>query len=236
MRYQGSKTRLIKHIKPILDEAREPHQPYVEPFVGGGNFMVAMEGDRVGADLFGPTVQALTLIRDHAKDLPKNNREFTEQDYQAVRRDPSHPMHGFAGFAYSFGGKFYAGWARAVSSKGDPRDFVAEAYRAARKQSPGLQGVTLLNTGYDSLPTCAQCLVYCDPPYAQTNGYVTGGFDHAKFWAWCRDMANQGHTVFVSERTAPGWAEVVWEGSLRRNLIKAQDYRPRDPERLYRVN
>lgn len=44
MKYMGSKRRLWKDIGPIILENRREGQWYVEPFVGGCNSLVNVEG------------------------------------------------------------------------------------------------------------------------------------------------------------------------------------------------
>lgn len=45
------------------------------------------------------------------------------------------------------------------------------------------------------------------------------GFDHDKFWVWAKELSKRC-TVFVSEYTAPDWAEVVWEKKVTSSLTK----------------
>ena len=81
----GSKRRIAKYILPIMLEHRNPDQWWVEPFVGGGNMIDKVDGLRLGSDANKWAIQALLSIRDHADELPKNNREFTEEDYNKLK-------------------------------------------------------------------------------------------------------------------------------------------------------
>lgn len=49
-------------------------------------------------------------------------------------------------------------------------------------------------------------VVYCDPPYAGTNGYGRE-FDHDAFWQWCR---TRDFPVYVSEYRAPEDFISIW--------------------------
>ena len=51
-------------------------------------------------------------------------------------------------------------------------------------------------------------VVYCDPPYANTRGYISGAFDNAAFWDWVR---TRDYPVFVSEYAAPEDFTPVWQ-------------------------
>ena len=53
---------------------------------------------------------------------------------------------------------------------------------------------------YDAVEIADGAVVYCDIPYVGTDGYVTGGFDHGKFYDWVR---NSPHMVVVSEYRMP---------------------------------
>lgn len=50
MKYMGSKNRLSKHILPIMLKHRKEGMAWVEPFVGGGNIIDKVKGERIGAD------------------------------------------------------------------------------------------------------------------------------------------------------------------------------------------
>jgi len=81
----GSKSRIAKHIIPIMLSNRKQNQTWVEPFVGGGNMIDKITGPRIGADANINAINALKIIRDRAADLPKNNSEFTEADYNKLK-------------------------------------------------------------------------------------------------------------------------------------------------------
>ena len=201
MKYLGSKRLIAKHILPVMLSIRRPGQIWVEPFVGGGNMIERVTGPRIGADVNRWAIEALQAIRDEPEKLPKNNSEFTEKDWDRLRSGEwDYKYKGFAGFAYSFGAQWLDSWSR--DSAGS--DYVRAAYNSAQKQSLKLQGVKLVCASYKELYIPPESFIYCDPPYERTAGYKgTKRFDHAEFWQWCRDMANEGHTVFVSEYKAP---------------------------------
>jgi len=50
MKYMGSKTRIAKHILPIILKNRKPGQWYVEPFAGGMNTIYQISGNRLASD------------------------------------------------------------------------------------------------------------------------------------------------------------------------------------------
>jgi DNA adenine methylase len=215
MKYMGSKNRIAKDILPIILQDRKPNQYYVEPFVGGANMIDKVTGLRIGADINEYLIEALLFIRDFPDCLPKDNTEFTEQDYADIRlnKDKNKPLTGFAGFAYSFGAKWFGGWARCKKNT----DYISTGYRGALKQSPFIQGVDFRHSIYQDLEIPPNSIIYCDPPYRGTTGYKDK-FDHDIFWQWCRDKSNEGHTVYISEYSAPEDFICVWEKEIISSL------------------
>lgn len=78
------------------------------------------------------------------------------------------------------------------------------------------------------------CLIYCDPPYANTSGYRSGDFDSAAFWQRVRWLEGWGHTVIVSEYAAPDDFSCVWQQSVKANLRTRNGAESRT-ERLFRL-
>lgn len=221
MKYMGSKNRIAEHILPIMLAERKPDQWWVEPFVGGGNMIDKVGGKRLGSDLNYFAIDALLSIRDHMDELPRDNTQFTETDYNKLRISQYCAHMGYAGFAFSYAGKWLGGWCR---DKDRRRDYVKEAYGNAKKQSAKLQGVELVNLSYLDLPIPPSSLLYCDPPYSGTIQYchadIEDDFNYPVFWQWCRERAVEGHTVFVSEYDAPADFKCVWSKKIVSSLTK----------------
>lgn len=66
--------------------------------------------------------------------------------------------------------------------------------------------LTILNAKYDDVEIKPDSVIYCDPPYKDTKGYVAGGFNHDAFYDWCR---KQTELTFISEYTMPDDFDVV---------------------------
>lgn len=216
MKYMGSKNRIAKDIVPIMLSKRINNQWWVEPFVGGGNIIDKVTGKRLGADINKYVIDALIAIRDNVLDLPKNNKEFTEYDYNELKKNDDYKYKGYAGFTFSYGAKWLGGWSR--NSKKN-RDYVREAYQNALNQSPKLKGVKFINVDYLNLKIPENSLIYCDPPYKGTTKYKDA-FNHTIFWEWCRDKVNEGHTLFVSEYNAPNDFDCVFKKEIVSSLTK----------------
>ena len=71
-----------------------------------------------------------------------------------------------------------------------------------------LQSLQRYSTDYRDVPIERGGVVYCDPPYKDAGGYVTGAFDHDAFYDWAR---NAEFPVYVSEYSMPEDFIPVWE-------------------------
>lgn len=221
----GGKKRLGKRIVSDIYARLEQDDIYPvdccwwEPFVGGGNVIEHVQGVAFGTDANSLIIDALIAIRDNPESLPKDNTEYTEQDYKDRKPSPLAPI------AYSVGGKMWCGWKR-----GDGRDYVAEAYRSAKKQSPKFRYKRFLCGDYTEFDFGANMIIYCDPPYQCTTKYKHD-IDHDEFFDWCRVQAKDNH-VFVSEYSAPDDFELVAEYSHNTTFSGKPK---KTVERLFRV-
>lgn len=211
MQYLGGKSRLAGQIRDaiISHVGDTTGRTYWEPFLGGAGAFdrIAPAFERaVGSDIH-PDVAALWQAVFQEGWVPPES--VTEDEYQAARgwSEPS-ALRGFIGFGCSFGGKWFGGYARS-SGRDHPNESRRNVIRS-RDRIVGNVPVTILNCGFKDITPAAGDVVYCDPPYADTTGYTTGGFDHAEFWAWADELTSRGVRVFVSELTAPeGWV-CIW--------------------------
>lgn len=220
MKYVGSKSRLAKHILPIILSSRTPGQLYVEPFVGGCNCIEHVTGPRLANDSHRPLIamwrkliegwippiyskEEYIHIRDHRKDYP---------DY----------VVGWVGFNLSYCGKYFAGFAGKVSTKQGIRDYQQEARTNVLKQVPKLKDVQFENTTFFNFYPPTDSIVYCDPPYAGTTGY-TVSFDQEAFWEWCSLLAKRC-TVYVSEYDCPIPHKIVYKKKVKSSLSANREY------------
>lgn len=218
MKYMGSKSRIAKHILPIILKDRKEGQLYWEPFVGGANMIDKVDGNRLGSDVNSHLVMALNLIKDNPQSIPD---VITELDYAEAQKNRCSGLDGFIGFAMSFGGKYFGGYRRDVAgTKGCAENMRTQTRRSkasAVKQSKLIQGVDFICQSYSAIKPKNPAVIYCDPPYADTTKYKDD-FDHGKFWQWCREMSQIGHQVFISEYNAPDDFECVWQKEIQSGL------------------
>lgn len=201
MKYMGSKNRHSKELVPILSENRTPGQTYVEPFVGGFNMIDKMENPRLASDIHPYLIALFKAIQRGW--IPPDN--ISEEEYLTIRanKDKYPPeLVGFVGFGCSYSGKWFDGYARGNDAEGKPRNYCQEAKRNILKQTENLNGIKIRNAHYQELEIPNNSIIYCDPPYKGTTQYHVK-FDHDAFWDWVREKVSEGHTVYVSEYSAP---------------------------------
>lgn len=223
MKYIGSKQRLAKHIVLILQKTIDDSGAtyYIEPFVGGANIIDKIKCEnRIGADNNEYLITLLQKVRDGW--LPE--KEYTEEDYKAAKKDKSlYPPEAiaFMGFGMSFGGKFFDGFARGKDKNGKSRNYFLETYRSLQKQAPNLAGIEFVHSDFRelSIPKNAEnCVVYCDPPYHnREQGYKSKNFPFEEFCEWVRKLSENNH-VFISEYEMPSDFECIEEWEIRMTM------------------
>lgn len=216
MKYMGSKARIVKEILPIILSERKPEQWYVEPFAGGMNSICEVTGNRIANDVHYHLIKMWEeLIRGW---IPT---KITREEYSEIRSNKSrYPSHfvGWVGFNCSYSGKWFGGFAGETKTKiGTIRDYQIEAINNVKNQIDKMKGVVFKNKSYYELELPPNSIVYCDPPYEGTTKY-SNEFDHVRFWKWVRKISRQGHTVFVSEYSAPEDFECVWQKEVSSSL------------------
>lgn len=77
-----------------------------------------------------------------------------------------------------------------------------------------LERLELSSHSYCDIKILPNSVIYCDPPYKGTVGYITT-FDHEEFWEWVR---NQAEPVFVSEYAAPKDIKVLMAFNHKKSL------------------
>lgn len=217
MKFQGGKYRHRAAIaKLILEQGRDR---YMEPFVGGAN--VLMEVAPHMPAQAGDSHADLVLMWSAVADGWKPPSTVSEDEYRALKCAAPSPLRGFAGYAQSWAGKWFGGYAR-----GDGRNYADEARRAVLRQAPLIATAEFRNVGYEQWRPEADCVVYCDPPYQDTTNLAQCvSFDHSQFWQTMGQWTDQGAAVLVSERQAPaGWEPVLPLSSVRNLGLNIDKY------------
>jgi DNA adenine methylase len=182
-------------------------RPFWDAFCGGLSMSLALSERGVGCATDGnPALISLYQAVADGWDPPST---VTEDEYRAARGLPdSDPRKAFYGFGCSFGGKWFAGFARDPKRAPDDRRNFADTARRALLRDVGLlreRGVTFAHLDFLAVePGPINAVLYLDPPYAGTTVYgATGAFDYPRFYGRVREWSR--HTdVFISEYRMPG--------------------------------
>ena len=211
MLYLGGKTRSGREIAKCILSLTSHRTHYLEPFFGGGSSCIHLasqfEDVRVG-----DVHEDLILMWQAVQEGWRAPLHVTNEEYNRLKFAKPSALRGFAGFACSFGGKWFGGYAR--DGTDESRSYAKpQAYRIDEIGSIlRLSKAMILNVSYEQWDH-KKGVVYCDPPYAGTTKYATW-FDSARFWKTMDKWSEEGATVFVSEYKAPTHWEQVWESTI----------------------
>jgi len=229
MRYLGGKSKTANQIAAYLNQIRQPSQPYWEPFVGAGWILERIKGQPIFASDANPHLIELWRAVQAGWIPPEL---VTEEDYkEAMAGELTNPMTAFVGFACSYGGKWFGGYAR-----GEDRNWAKEGQQSLlSKIARSDNGIHFFYAAFlECFVPAYNCLVYCDPPYENTTGYgAVGEFDTVAFWERVRWLENHGHTVVVSEYQAPDDFSCVLEMPTKTDMHTKNGKSPRI-EKLFR--
>ena len=218
MRYMGSKNRISKELKVIIESyINENTEGYLEPFVGGANIIDKINcKNKIGSDIHKQLIALLNYVKDENNYLPEI---ITEEEYYRVKNNQNEYEDwyiGLVGFCGSFGSRYFGGYAR--HSKGDNSGkWSAGAIRTIEKQRTNLKDITFIHRSFLDIKEndYKNYVIYCDIPYRNTTKYSkTELFPYDEFYKWCKVMA-KNNTVLVSEYSMPDDFECIWEKDVK---------------------
>jgi len=208
MKYLGSKRRIAQEILEIILKDRGD-RPYVEPFCGGCNSLINVNGVRYANDI-NSYVIAMFKESVAGRIFPD---VITEEQYKHIKnnKDEDPALTGFVGIACSFMGKWFCTYARNDSKNRDMvQPFSRRASTNLQRETPFVMDIIFTSVPYDQMNIPPNSVIYCDPPYSDTIQYGYEFYDD-QFYNWCRDMKKQGHTIFISEYDMPEDFKCVWQ-------------------------
>ena len=85
------------------------------------------------------------------------------------------------------------------TDSGNVRNILQSLERLERlEELERLEGLEITNLSYKDVQIEENSVIYCDPPYVNTNCYKID-FNHNEFYGWCRNQKN----CFISEYSMP---------------------------------
>lgn len=226
MRYQGGKSFSAKHIAPIISE-KANGKCFVSLFCG----CCAVESKVAGYTriiLNDKHKYLISMLKgvQAGYELPDT---ITEEQYKYIRqhKDEDPVLTGFVGFASSYGGRWFEGYAR-----GGNRNYTAESKRSLLRDMKTLLSAEITCGDYRTVEIPPNSVIYADPPYANTKQYGEK-FDSEAFWEYMRALAKDGHIVYVSELKAPSDFDCIWSREQRRSMDNSRDNNFAVTEKLF---
>ncbi|MDO4563932.1 MAG: DNA adenine methylase [Clostridia bacterium] len=227
--YQGGKSKIARAIASVIVQAGGRCNTFVSLFCGSCAAESKITGFQrmILNDKHEYLISLLQGVQD-GYELPET---ITFEQYQYIRenKDADRVLSGFVGFACSFGGKWFRGYARSNGV----RNYAASGKRALLKDMATLKNATFVCGDYRQLPIPPGAVIYADPPYKNTTGYLGEKFDTDEFWAYMRLLARAGHLVFVSEMEAPDDFVCIWQQSVARTLNVNKNNQLKVTEKLF---
>lgn len=232
----GSKSRIAKDLVPILSKHLTKDRWYVEPFAGGMNMMCNVNHpNRIANDSNNYLIamwrflaygNSYTFPKEINKEKYSSYRQaFNEMGFSGDGNTTYEALIGWYGFMGSFNGRFFDGGYSGHDVNG--RDYIGAQIRNTLSQVEKLNGVRFESGDYYDMIIPIDSVIYCDPPYQDTKQYSTSkGFNHDRFWQWCREKTNKGCDVLISEYKAPHDFVCVWQKQVTNAMDTTKTYKP----------
>lgn len=203
MQYLGGKSNLIKRIASVIKDFNPGPEFIWEPFCGGTGATVGLarafpDALVIASDWSADLMEAIKFLDEGGTIEGLDDEKFKATKAMATPYDKA------VQYFMTFGGKPLDSPARPFPK------YERNLLSGQRKLIDTPNIVFRPAMSYEECKPLSGHVVYCDPPYAGTEGYRgTPEFDHDKFWQWAKDTSRICD-VFVSEKTVPVCADVVW--------------------------
>lgn len=200
----------------------------VSLFCGACNVEAKVKGyDEIICNDNQPYLIALFKALQDGYDLPE---VITEEDYHYVKdhKDENPALTGFVGFACSFGGKWFGGYARDKAQV----NYALRGKKSLAQKMKGLMDAKFTCLDYRDVELPDGCVIYADPPYDNTTQYENVRFNSNDFWEYAREVSKT-HLMFISELSAPEDFVSIWHKQITRTLDRNKSNQFKATENLY---
>lgn len=212
--YMGNKFGIVDNIYATIRQLDIPRPTVIkEPFCGGGScsYFFAQKGFKVEAsDIDNSLIKLHQHCKAHPEDIDAWSKfGLTKEKFKSFLDDET----AFGAYMRSLWSFSNDGRTYLTSSENEANKLAQFARGEAEPNSrhKHIEDICLLWTrrnldlafswrSYDTVVVNDGELGLCDPPYANTAGYRSGGFDHEAFYRWA--LAQPG-LVLISEYEMP---------------------------------
>jgi DNA adenine methylase len=186
-----------------------PHTHYVEPFCGACNVASKIHIKNKILNDKNPYLISMFKALQNGW-IPPQEVSEEEYKYAKINQDKEPHIAGFVGFACSFAGKFWGGYAR--DNRGG--NYALRGHNSILKKMETLMDADFMCKDFTELEF-ENCIIYCDPPYKDTTPYykkILGEFPYDVFIEWVHNQS-KNNIVLVSEykHNVPKNANIVLE-------------------------
>lgn len=206
MKYLGSKRRIASELNNIMQPYYSDYGTFVDAFVGGGNLIKAItHPNRMAYDINEYVIAYFNALKDGWLP-PKDVSEELYKDIKNNKEKYPKELVCFVGFAVSFGGKWFGGYARDRVG----RNYATIGFNSCiNKDLPYIKPITFIHSDYRNIIFNEPSIIYCDPPYKGVTGY-RDKFCHDEFYTWLIERNKDGHKLFISEYEMPNDFTCIW--------------------------
>ena len=214
--YHGGKARpgkriadkIIEYTQKYIKNTGSEIYGYCEPFSGmNGVYQHIPEqfDDIFGDDtiyLAGDLNESVILMWQKLQNGWKPPLHITKQEFEKLKDLPKpSALKGYVGHQYSWGGKFFKGYAPQYGKVFDEKKLIKRLVDVANNE---LGDVKFIYGDYKQFSGLENFVIYCDPPYVETEKHYVSTFDYDEFYKWCRMMVHEkNNIIFLSEYKAP---------------------------------
>jgi hypothetical protein len=142
--------------------------------------------------------ESVILLWKKLKNGWKPPKKISENEYNEIKNSRNSALKGYVGHQYSFGGKYFKGYAPKYGKIFDSEKVIDKLSIMGKK----FKDVEYKYGDYTQYSNLKNYIIYCDPPYSNTESHYTSSFDSEKFYDWCIKMS-KNNIVFVSEYKNP---------------------------------
>jgi len=235
MQYFGGKQRISKDLSEFLNEQIEPINTFVDLFCGSCNIIskITATDKRIANDKHFYLIKMFQALQKGW--IPPN--VVSEEEYQHYKNNPNEFPHitGFIGFACSFSGKWFGGYARNNRN----RNYCLDSKNSLMRKLKKLENVVFLNLDYRDFVPIKNSIIYCDIPYKNSTPYArkeVGIFNHNDFYQWIIKTSEIAK-IYVSEyiQNVPEYAKIVWEIDSRKDIRNKNNELEKTKEVLFTI-